>query len=80
MSFVAYNDRRVRYYSSSSETFSMWCPDESGYHTFKLGDPFGHNAENSRIEANEDDVSNWPVPVRPASTDRVFPVASMSIA
>ena len=37
----------------------MWCPDESGFHTFKLGDPFGHNTENSRIEANENAVSNF---------------------
>ena len=34
----------------------MWCPDESGYHTFKLGGS-AQNTENSEIELNEDDVS-----------------------
>ena len=36
----------------------MWCPDESGFHTFKLGDS-SHNAESTRIEANENTVSNF---------------------
>lgn len=56
-------DRRAGYYSSYGDTFSYLCPDEyppiPSYHTFKLSDSPSRNAENSRIEAHEDDVSNF---------------------
>ena len=50
-------ERRARYYSSFGDTFSMWCPDKSSYHTFKLSNSINQNTENDRIELNEDDVS-----------------------
>jgi len=37
----------------------MWCPDEGGFHTFKLSGNFIHDTEDERIEDNEDAVSNF---------------------
>ena len=55
-------ERRALFYSSNGKTITHWCPDEEppipSYHTFQRGIS-QDNAENLRIEPNEDDVSNF---------------------